>query len=380
MHLFGGLSGNFHVCCHAEYIHPLDGNVGSSQEDINKVWNGDRYKEIRKDFLSGTYPSVCKTACYDKEKIGSDSNRLQVNKRFKHLAHLQDATNEDGSIESTPKYIDIRFGNLCNFKCRTCGPDSSTSWYKDSEEPFSKVIDPYTNNDNLWKSLPSIIPSLTDVYFAGGEPFIQDGHYKLLDALIASGYSKNINLQYNTNLSYTKYRNFDLKSYWDNFKTVKLWPSCDGYGLRAEYNRNGLQWETFENNCFVFKDYISSISSVVSIYSITSMPDLILWCKKNNFNYYGTTLIDPDYLSITCLPKDSKDMIISLYKKFVRDNSSILNSNDLAQIRSWLLFLKGKDDSHLLKKFKTEQQRLDLLREESFESVYKEYVSWYRNI
>jgi hypothetical protein len=110
------------------------------------------------------------------------------------------------------------------------------------------------------------------------------------------------------------------------------------------------------------------------------MPDLILWCKKNNFNYYGTTLIDPDYLSITCLPKDSKDMIISLYKKFVRDNSSILNSTDLAQIRSWLLFLKGKDDSHLLKKFKTEQQRLDLLREESFESVYKEYVSWYRNI
>ena len=110
------------------------------------------------------------------------------------------------------------------------------------------------------------------------------------------------------------------------------------------------------------------------------MPDLILWCKKNNFHYYGTTLIDPDYLSITCLPKNSKDMIISLFKKFVYENSSILNPSDLAQIRSWLLFLKNNDDSHLLKKFKNEQQRLDLLRNESFESVFKEYASWYKNI
>lgn len=380
MHLFGSLTGNFHVCCHAEYIQPLDGKVGSSQEDIEKVWNGDRYKQIRKGFLSGTCPSVCKTACYDKEKFGGDSNRLQVNERFKHLTYLQNETKDDGSLDSYPKYLDIRFGNLCNFKCRTCGPESSTSWYRDSEQPFSKVIDHYTNNDKLWKSLPLIIPSLTDVYFAGGEPFIQDGHYKLLEALITSGCSKNINLQYNTNLSHTKYKNFDLKTYWDKFKSVKLWPSVDGYGTRAEYNRKGLEWETFERNCLTFKDYISSISSVVSIYSITSMPDLILWCKKNNFNYYGTTLIEPDYLSITCLPQNAKKSIVSLYKKFTYEYSSELDSRDLAQIRNWLLFLKNKDDSHLLKKFKMEQQRLDVLRDESFESVFKEYVSWYKNI
>jgi hypothetical protein len=161
---------------------------------------------------------------------------------------------------------------------------------------------------------------------------------------------------------------------------VKLWPSVDGYGTRAEYNRKGLEWKTFERNCLTFKDYISSISSVVSIYSITSMPDLILWCKKNNFNYYGTTLIEPDYLSITCLPQNAKKSIVSLYKKFAYDNSSELDSSDLAQIRNWLLFLKNKDDSHLLKKFKMEQQRLDVLRDESFESVFKEYVSWYKNI
>lgn len=380
MHLYGGLSGKYHVCCHSEYIQPLDGEVGSADQNLLEVWNGDQYKKIRKNFLNNAVPEVCKIACYDKEKLGSDSNRLQVNKRFNHLSKLQDLTNEDGSLNNFPTYLDIRFGNLCNFKCRTCGPDSSTSWYKDSEVPFSKVIDPYTDNNQLWESLPKIIPSLLDVYFAGGEPFIQDGHYKLLNTLIDSGYSSKINLQYNTNMSYIMYKNHNLEHYWEKFKNVKLWPSCDGYGVRAEYNRKGLKWDTFETNCKHFKKYISSISAVVSVYSITSMPDLILWCKRNGLDYYGTTLIDPSYLSITCLPKEAKNMIVDLYKKFVVENSAILNNNDLAQIKSWLLFMKNKDDSHLLQRFKKEQMRLDLLREESFESVFTEFSNWYKTI
>ena len=91
-----------------------------------------------------------------------------------------------------------------------CGPEASTSWYKDSKSSYSKTIDHYTNNDVIWEDIPKIIPTLTDVYFAGGEPFVQDGHYKLLQLLINSEYAKNIKLQYNSNLSYTKYKKFNL--------------------------------------------------------------------------------------------------------------------------------------------------------------------------
>ena len=137
---------------------------------------------------------VCKKVCYDREAIGVKSNRNSVNERFENQKHLQDKTQEDGSLPSMPTYMDIRFGNLCNFKCRMCGPESSTSWYKDTKLSFSKTVDPYTKNEALWEDMPNIIPHLTDVYFAGGEPFVQDGHYKLLQLLINSPYSKNIKL------------------------------------------------------------------------------------------------------------------------------------------------------------------------------------------
>ena len=41
------------------------------------------------------------------------------------------------------------------------------------------------------------------MYFAGGEPFVQEGHYKMLQFLVDTGCSKNIELSYNTNLSYS---------------------------------------------------------------------------------------------------------------------------------------------------------------------------------
>jgi len=42
--------------------------------------------------------------------------------------------------------------------------------------------------------------------------------------------------------------------------------------------------------------------------------------------------------------------------------------------------MNGGDFSALLPEFKREQTRLDLLRNESFESTYPEYASWYKNI
>ena len=55
-------------------------------------------------------------------------------------------------------------------------------------------------------------------------------------------------MQYNTNLSYSKYKKYDLMSLWKNLKDVSLWPSIEGYKERAEYSRKGLDWNTFENN------------------------------------------------------------------------------------------------------------------------------------
>jgi len=378
--MYGSLQGNFRLCCYTDFLlNPI--TLGTHKDSLLDVWNGEEYKKVRRDFLKGQIPNECIEACYKKQSQGAISNREQVNSRFAKYAYLQDETLEDGTIDNKPSYLDIRFGNLCNFKCRICGPASSTSWYRDwHDNSYKKTIDYFSDNELFWKDIPEIIPYLEDVYFAGGEPFIQDGHYKLLNKLIDSGFSKKISLQYNTNLSYSKYKNYDLSELWSNFKDVQLWPSIEGWGKQAEYSRKGLDFSTFENNFKIFRKHINSISCVVSIYTIASMPNLIIWCKKNKVDYFGNILILPDFQTVTTLPKESKLMIIDMYKKFIHKYKPILNDYDIEQMTSWLKFMTSEDTSHLLSKFKKEQVRLDLLRNESFEDVYPEYAKWYNNI
>jgi hypothetical protein len=172
MHLFGSIRGEYKICCFAEYA-PNSPILGTYDDSIDSVWNGDTLKKIRKDFLKGNEIPACEHACFSKEKLGSQSHRQIMNKNYGHLQHLQDATNSDGSIDNYPIYLDVRFGNTCNFRCRMCGPESSTSWYKEKSSDLKYPIDKYTDNTTFWENIDIIAPSIRDVYFAGGEPLFK---------------------------------------------------------------------------------------------------------------------------------------------------------------------------------------------------------------
>jgi len=379
MHLFGSIRGEYKVCCFAEYA-PNTPILGKHNDDINSVWNGDPLKQIRKDFLAGNTVPACEYACFSKEKLGGQSHRQIMNKNYSHLAYLQDMTQTDGSLDTFPIYLDVRFGNVCNFRCRMCGPESSTSWYKEMPSELKKPLDSYTNNETFWKNIDIIAPHLRDIYFAGGEPLVQEGHYKLLTYLVDNKYSKNITLSYNTNLSYTRFKSYDVKMIWKNFKKVKLWPSCEGFEKSAEYSRKGLVWKTFNDNIEHYKEYVQTISSVISIYSISTMPEFLLWAKRKNLRVHGTTLINPAHMSVTCLPKHAKRSINLKFKDFLLTNFDLFDSEELDMIKSWLSFMNSKDDSLLLKDFKLFNEKYDKTRDEKFEVIYPEYNTWYNNI
>ena len=55
-----------------------------------------------------------------------------------------------------------------------------------------------------------------------------------------------------------------------------------------------------------FSEYISSYSIVNNIYSITSIPDLLLWIKKHNKTFFITNLVHPRILTLTILDKIPK--------------------------------------------------------------------------
>ena len=51
-------------------------------------------------------------------------------------------------------------------------------------------IDKWSNNDLFWNDLSKIKKHVKLVYFAGGEPFVQEGHYRFLQYMIDNDCTK----------------------------------------------------------------------------------------------------------------------------------------------------------------------------------------------
>ena len=385
MHIYGHLTGDYALCCHT-----FSSQVANEKKFFGKglspleAFNSDYIKKVRLDMLDGKTPDACQV-CDKFEESNTISHRLQVNQRFHLYSKLFDYTNDDGSVNNPPFYLDIRFGNLCNFKCRMCGPEASSSWYKENQQlkifksTYDKaVFDPWTNNESLWADVDKIKSHIKLIYFAGGEPFVQEGHYKLLEFLVNNNCT-NVELEYNTNLSYdSKFKSYDIEDLWRHFKSIQLWPSIEGFKERAEYGRKGLSWEVFEKNSLMFSKYINTFSLVNNIFSVSSIPELIKWIKEQNKTFYITNLTNPSHQSVTILPKYIKDNLVKKYKDLLYGLN--LNNDEARTVINAIKYLKSVDDSHLATKFKDQNSKLDLLRNENFTATYPEFDEWYKNI
>lgn len=385
IHQHGDLSGNYALCCFT--LNKVDRSDVFFAKDTSPLsaWNSDYMKSTRLAMLSNKRVSAC-NFCYDCEDRGVQSHRERMNDKFKDYFHLFEKTESDGGLKHPPIYLDFRFGNLCNFSCRICGSDASSSWVKEHklmgwlDKDAPGHIDEWSDNKSFWSDLEKIKKCVKLVYFAGGEPFVQKGHYKFLEYMIENGCT-NIELNYNTNLSYDgEFMGYDILKLWEKFDKVLIWPSIDGYGVKAEYGRKGLNWSLFNDNSKKFNQYISSYSIVSSIYSITSIPELLLWVKKQNKTFFITNGVHPKHLTTTLFDKNTKKDITLKYKEFLYKNSSIFSESEIHNIIDMLRHMNSKDDFARAKDFKDYNEKIDSLRNESFTSIFPELTEWYRSI
>ena len=123
-------------CCIADSNMPVS---NTDQDTVLDIMNSDRFKEIRLEMLQDNKIPECQR-CYSLEDYGIWSLRQSNNRRrFESVRNLVESTNEDGSIhEFKMKYLDIRFSNLCNMKCRTCGPACSSRWAEEFSQMYGK--------------------------------------------------------------------------------------------------------------------------------------------------------------------------------------------------------------------------------------------------
>ena len=180
---------------------------------------------MRLKMLNDIPVESCK-ACYTLEAAGATSLRTKSNFDFSHHLNLAQKTNDDGSLNDFRlRYIDIRFSNLCNLRCRTCCPDLSSAIASDvakmHSQPIPRPINVYQNKEEFLKDFLPHIPYIEEIYFAGGEPLLMDAHYWALEELISQGQT-NIRLRYNTNFMTLGKGKWQAPNFWKYFKIFLL--------------------------------------------------------------------------------------------------------------------------------------------------------------
>jgi radical SAM protein with 4Fe4S-binding SPASM domain len=413
VHLHSFPNGDAYPCCHAE----TEYSVGNCRnKTLEQIYYDEPMQKLRNDMLSEQPNSTC-NRCYEQEQMGLFSGRKSANKHHGH--NIKKLYNNKFELS----YWDIRFSNLCNLSCRTCGDIFSSSWHQDQQRlvealfvsSYQDVADaawPKINSvtdflklpdhiqkeclqvyginpprkqinisplvyagrweTDMWEQLEPHLDYVEQIYFAGGEPLLMEEHYHILEELVRRE-RFDVRLIYNTNFTHTKLKNRSVFEYWNLFKNVAVGASLDGEALRAEYIRHGTKWDTILRNRHEMLEKCPNtdfyISATLSILNALHLPDFHRsWVDKNlikpqDFNV--NVLQGPAHYRIDIATAAYKDLIRARYKEHL-EWLEPLDQLERASVgfKSALNFLDN-DNSFCLTEFWKKTQILDKIRNEN---------------
>jgi MoaA/NifB/PqqE/SkfB family radical SAM enzyme len=330
--------GTVRPCCLAE--EEITDNAGEKfnlgTAEFGAIQNSQYMRRLRREFLDGKQPQTCRK-CFREERAGRTSKRMHTLERLKHMLPPQDWT-----IDAKPlMFLDLKLGNICNLKCRICGSWSSSTFA--TEE--LNFINPDENrkenhhykmlrqgawpreNPVFWSEIEKVVDHIQYIEFTGGEPFMIQEHFDMLQGLVDRGIAGNIEIHYNTNG--TQWPE-GAEEIWKHFKTVEIAFSIDDVGPRFEYQRTNAVWSEVETNIARFRDLRHrhqniqlQVCSTVNVFNVTYLEELSQWIDQQHFDFvYWNMMHEAYYFSISTLPDAAKRVITQ------RLQLAQVNSND----------------------------------------------------
>jgi len=414
-------NGDIRVCCNANVsknqglIAKYDGtfyNLGLDK--IQDFRNAALMKEIRLAMLDGVYHDSC-VRCKREADAGMQSRAdwerdIWQNSITEESA--RDLTSIDGSIdiEKNPiRYMDLRFGNLCNLKCRMCGPTDSNMWYEDTvklwgpqytdsgkkikliknskgkHQPTEDIYNWY-ENPNFWKDMEYQIPEIERLYIVGGEPLIIEQHYEFLQKCIDAGRADKILIEYNTNITNIPDRAWNI---WKYFFRVQIGMSVDAIGTVNDYIRSPSKWWKIEENMRKLDNAEGEFkiwwAATIQAYNLIHLPETMIWKIQQNFKRINVhidyksvisphPLHNPKFLNIKIFPKESKEWITYFFNEWKSKGkeqiSNKLNYKHFCKILdTYVNYMWADDYSNELEKFWHYTITLDNSRSEKLKIV-----------
>ena len=371
--------GTVRPCCLAEeeIVDELGNKYKLLATDLGTVQNSKYMQNLRSAFLAGEQPDTC-TKCWDEERSGRTSKRMNTLDRLKHIVADSNWTTDSKPLQ----FLDLKLGNICNLKCRICGSWSSSQFaveeIKHGGNDFHKQMLrdgawPRENSD-FWKNLDKLLEDIRYLEFTGGEPFMIQEHFDLLQRIIDQGIAHRVEVHYNTNGTHYPARAEDV---WKHFKTVEIAFSIDDIGERFEYQRMNAKWIAVKENINHFRTLRNRLPAViqlqvcatVNVFNVMYLEDLALWIDLQDFDFvYWNMLHQAEYLSIGNMPARAKQLAITRLKQ------ATVSCRDRIEFDRMIDFINnGKQDlgdQLLLKVRELDQRRQQNLHDHHQELAY----------
>jgi organic radical activating enzyme len=321
--------GSTKTCCmikesYNKLIGPSKVNYNLLDLSIQKNFNNPKVIEIRNNLSQGIKDPAC-IRCWVEEDSERKSKRMRDNERYFHEVQWGQRQPFTGLAK-----FELNLGNTCNIKCRTCHASISSQWMKEDfdlnhsnhktfqqySSEMKRYHQSYDDESPFWEDLKNNLSTIKQFDFYGGEPFLSKKMWEILKICVEKGYSKDIELHYNTNGT-TWPAEIEL---WKNFRSINLSFSIDGTDKQFEFMRFPANWQevckNMEKAVEFKKEYpFMNLSWCVTLstLNIFYLPEILNEYYRSflDFGLYLNLVHDPVHFNMSKIPNGIKDEIIS---------------------------------------------------------------------
>lgn len=361
-------TGDNHSCYHPRPHHISLDEIAKNPAALH---NTSQKKQARKQMLEGERPSEC-YYCWNIEDMEGDhiSDRMIHSSSDYAVNEIENLGKLPWDVDINPKYLEVSFGNGCNYRCGYCCPQASTKWMDEIKKHgnYDLTYNQYgidflehgtyygPKDDNpyieaFWKWWPDLRKDLHTLRITGGEPLMNPGAMQFFD-LLEREPAPQLEITINSNLGVTTAKvnkMYDrVQSLLDQkkIKSFSLFTSIEGWGAQADYMRTGMDHLHWEQNLLEamrrdFKVGIMCTFNVLCVASYTSfLEKMVEWRKqlpflkpKNHIQFDVPYLKEPPHWMLNILPKDFLEAHMTKHLEFIKENKKWFTDVEYEKMR-----------------------------------------------
>jgi len=418
--------------CH----HPVTHKISELEvaQNPSALHNTNYKKNRRREMMEGLRPKECDYCWNIEDNSNEFSDRVYKSTEPWSMQYFDEVLKTKGEKDINPKYVEVSFSNVCNFKCSYCGPAFSSQWMDEIQQHGSYPTSTNFNNldylkstdqmpiphnkknpyvDAFWKWWPDLYKDLHTFRITGGEPLLAKDTFDVLDFINSEpNPNRKLNLSINTNLNapekiFNEFREKITKLM--NEERVNefiLFTSCDAYGEQANYIRHGFNYDLFIERINILLTENPKLTIIImSTYNALSVPSYkglikdVYELKKKYHSaerYYGSSVIlDSSYLrwpphqSVKILDKEwidevnSQAQLMDFYEQVrVGGDGYGFTDIEITKVKRIAEWMKNHDDDSTFLKNRKDffifVRHHDMRRGTNFLEVFPEFDELYK--